>query len=490
MVQYLSLIWFFSHVTFSTFPAQDVFYHPVTTDSVDAQKAFDRGLLAHYSFNDDEAFASFKKASELDPNLAMAYWGMALCHEEESNKTQQAETMTKKALELSSKASENERDYIEAYSKRFLKEKWENKHVAYRDAMKEVMQKYPDDPDAATLYAESLMTLVAWQPWRGDFTPRNKMTNEIVETLNSTLKRAPDHPGANHYYIHAIEGSRYPERALISAERLAKFTEWGHLLHSSSHIYLRVGDYEKSVEANLRAYEADKNLKGMYAIRYLTHTLFFLTHTYLWQDRREESIKAAKKIVDFLSPHLEKMPGLENNLLTPLDVYLYFHEWDEILKTAEPDEKFALSRAYWHFARAMAFIGKGECEQAEKEKSEFLKYKKENKLLELAAVELEAHLTDDIECLKQAVVKEDELGFLGWYHQNRQTLGAALLQKGKPEEAECVFREALNRLPRNGRSLFGLNESLKAQKKFNYWVEREMREALRFASCPLELSDL
>lgn len=522
--------------SFTHFPPLNVVYHPVSTKNREAQQAFDRGLLAIYAFNHDQAYISFQKASEIDPELAMAYWGMALALGENINtpitpeKEKRAYALIQKAVSLIQNpriiSNENERAYINALVERYSSDPNSSKKPlseAYAKAMKQVVAIYPDDLDAAVLFAESLMDLRPWKLWTLEGEPV-KGTLEVVEILENILKRNPDHLGANHYYIHALEASRHPERALISAYRLTNLLpEWGHILHMPSHIFILAGDYEKAVEANQKAIEADQKyikdygMEGDYPLHYTSHNYFFLCRAYLWQEQYEEAIKTANELQQFLLPHIERMPDLEYYLLAPLQVNLYFHHWNEILRLPEPipgssDRQFVGASAFWHFARAMAYVSLGDVENGKKEQAKFLEkkgslpkeerlgYNSASQVLDIASALLEASFAkarEDsysyIHHLRNAVAKQDLLNYNeppDWYYPIRQSLGAALIEAQYVEEAERVFRKALERLPRNGRSLFGLLQSLKLQDQFNYWIERETKEALKYAKYSLTLKDL
>lgn len=512
--------------TFSMFPPMGQVYHPVSTQSKEAQEAFDQGLLAIYAFNHDEAYRLFKQASEKDPDLAMAYWGMALALGENINRpmtpehAKEAEELVQKALYLGKKASSNEYDYILALDKRYSSDPHADQaklRKNYKEAMGKLVAKYPDDLDAATLYGESQMNLRPWKLWSYDGKPAEG-TLSLVAQIESILKRDPLHIGANHYYIHVIEASKHPEKALMSAYRLDDLIpEWGHMVHMPSHIYLLVGDYQKAAEANRKAVEADEKyvrqegLQGFYPLHYMSHNLFFLCRACMWQERYEEALATSRKLAEFLLPHISEMPELEYYLLAPFQVFLYFGKWKEILATTPPKEELRALNTYWHFAKGMAFAKLGETQKAHREKEIFLSqkdkippaeelgYNSANAVFDIAESVLGAALAEShgdrhlqIEILKNAIIKQDRLNYNeppDWYHPLRQTLGVALLETQRFEEAEGVFRAALNQLPRNGRSLYGLLQALKGQNKFGYWVERQAKTALKEADQELDLSN-
>lgn len=489
--------------SFAHYPPMKEIYHPTSTSSPSAQAAFDCGLMALYGFNYDAANMYFERAAKSDPEFAMAYWGKALALDAHLTRHVSAQECAKrwevvqKAVELAEKhSSARERAYIDALAARFSKDPADDKIVlrrAYRDAMKKVVAAYPDDLDAAVFYAESMMDLVYWNPWKSTGAPREG-ADEIIQTLESVLKRNPLHIGANHYYIHAVEESVEPQRALVSALTLDRMqdqlADLGHLLHTSSHIYLRVGDYQRAVDANQRALAADlryaqeHGLSGEYAISAVTHDLFFLVMSYLYLECYEQALHYAKQLEAFIAPHVKQRAALEEDLLMSMQVYLYFHRWQEILDMKMPEAKRDETLALWHFARAMAYLSLGQRESAQREKELLAQCKSSTTvtigmdLLNSAGAKSEGNLQESIEFLRAAVKKQDQHNYLSWYYPIRHTLGAALSEAGCSEEAEAVFRELLAWLPRNGRALFGLAHALESQGKCAYEIERSAKEAL------------
>src|SRR5947209_14020979 len=283
-------------------------HHPVSTRSPEAQRFFDQGLRLVYAFNHEEAVRSFQRAAELDPDCPMAYWGMALAlgpninADVDPEREKLAYEAIQKALPLAAKVSEPERAYIGAMAKRYTsdpKADLKKLNVDYRNAMAEVIKRYPDDPDAATFYAESIMLLRPWQYWSADGKPAEG-TLELVAVLEAVLKRNPDHVGANHFYIHAVEASLHPEWALPSAQRLKVLTPAaGHLVHMPAHIDIRTGNYEAAARANVYAAEADREYfkkagtQSMYAMMYYSHNLHFLTMANCMQGRFTDAQRAA-----------------------------------------------------------------------------------------------------------------------------------------------------------------------------------------------------
>jgi hypothetical protein len=475
--------------------------HPVSTQVAEAQKFFDQGLALLYAFNHDEAALSFARAAELDPQLAMAYWGVALARGPNYNLDADAEqwleayAASKKALELATAASPPEQDYIRALALRYGPDaKADRKPLAeaYRKAMGEVARKYPDDFDAAVLYAESAMNLRPWKLWSPQGQPAEG-TEEIVAVLESVLRRAPEQIGANHYYIHAVEASPLPERALASANRLgAVAPAAGHLVHMPSHIYSRVGDYAASAEANERAIAADRKYlerrkpRGAYPMMYVPHNIHFLAVARAFEGQGGAAAAATRQLALYAEPHVKAMPMLEGFLVVPPLMQVRLGRWDDILAAPLPHAERKLTRAAWHYARARAALAKGDVAGAGAERAEFMALQKTlpedtmvstlntaHAVFAIAAAELEARFALQegkraraVELLRQAAQLEDALHYTeppDWIAPVRETLGAVLYLAGSHQEAEQVFRAGLARNRRSGRCLFGLRESLRAQ---------------------------
>lgn len=503
-------------------------HHAVSTKNAEAQNFFDQGLLLIYGFNHEEAKRSFERAAQLDPKLAMAFWGVALAVGPNYNEAQidpsrllAADMALEKAKELSANASEKERGYIDALAKRFqLKVDLKKCAVDYKDAMSALYKKYPEDVDAAVLYADSLMNLTPWQLWAKDGKP-TEFTTEIVSILESALKRDPNHIGANHLYIHAVEASRQPDRALSSADKLGKLAPAaGHLVHMPSHIYIRTGDYEAAAKANEEAAKVDleyiqrNNVRGMYPAMYYSHNLHFLVESYNRAGNYERSVESAKRLADNVSGHIKEMPMLEGFLPSVSFVQLRFNRWDEILKSAEPSPEMPITNALWHYARGVALAGKGQIAEAQKEREVLARLSKSmpgdtpfglntaNSVLKIAEPSLDARIAAAkgdhklaVEHWRKAVAAHDDLNYdepPGWYYPTRESLGAALLISGNATEAEKVFRKDLEENPHNGRSLFGLAESLKKQGKQQaaQKAQKEFEAAWKNATSKLRLEDL
>ncbi|WP_445627928.1 tetratricopeptide repeat protein [Nostoc sp. DSM 114167] len=474
-------------------------HHPVSTSNPQAQKFFDQGLNLIYAFNHDEAVRSFQYAAKLDPHLAIAYWGVALAlgpninSEIDPNRELAAYQAVQQALALSTQASTPERDYINALAKRYSQDADADLYqlaVDYAKAMGNLVKRYPDDLDAATLYGESLMDLHPWQHWTKDGKPQPD-TEEIVAVLESVLKRNPNHAGANHYYIHAVEASPSPERALVSANRLGTLAPAaGHLVHMPSHIYFRVGDYQGAMQANELAIAQDDiyikkyQVQGTYPMMYYNHNVHFLMVASSMAGRYEDALKSADKLVANATAIDPYAPMLEGFLGSKILIQTRFSDWDAIFKTPAPEAKLPTTSALWHFARGMASAATGKLEDAASESRALLAAKQgistkatigfspASTILDIASKVLDAKIArkkhdyeSAIQLLEKAVVAEDALNYVeppDWYFPTRESLGAVLLAKGDYREAEKVFRADLKKYPHNGRSLFGLQATLQA----------------------------
>jgi tetratricopeptide (TPR) repeat protein len=487
-------------------------HHPVSTTNPAAQKFFDQGLAFVFAFNHDEAIRSFKRAAELDPRLAMAHWGMALALGPNINldvdpaREKAAYDAVQKAIALSAHAPENERAYIAALAKRYSvdpKADLRKLDADYKHAMGELVKTYPDDLDLATLYAESAMDLRPWKLWTADGKPAPG-TEEIVAMLESVLRRNPNHPGAIHYYIHAVEASPNPERALAYAPKLPSLMPAaGHLVHMPAHVYARTGDYENAALSNARAAAADEayikagGLKGIYPLMYYSHNLHFLAISHSMEGRFAVAMRATKQLEANVSPHLKDMPMLEGFMTVKPLMLVRFNRWDDIERLPQPNASLKGVTAVWHFARGVAFARKGDATRAGIEREALLRSIKEipadasfglnpaHTIMSVADQVLRAQIAAAkhdykaaIALLRQALETEDSLAYdepPAWFLPVREMLGGALMKSGNYVQAEQLFRADLERNKRNGRSLFGLLQSLKAQKK-DYAAEMVRRE--------------
>jgi tetratricopeptide (TPR) repeat protein len=476
-------------------------HHPVSTKNREAQQFFDQGFKFVYGFNHDEARRSFQRAVELDPKLAMAWWGVALTLGPNYNLPVDPERekagydAVQRALSLQENASDPERAYINALVVRYSNDPHVDLHAldrAYKEAMGKLSARYPDDLDAATLYAESAMNLNPWRLWTSDGKPAEG-TEEIVATLESVLKRDPNHLGANHYYIHAVEASSHPERALPSAARLEKLAPAeGHLAHMPAHIYARVGDHFASAHCNEAAIAADKKFlgetqeQGVYRMMYYSHNLHFLAFASCMNGNFAGAKDAAAKLIANVAPGVKAMPDLEGFLPTPMIVLCAFERWNDLIKYPAPDASFMTTNAVWHSLRGIAFANTGKTAEAEQEQKQFRDFtakipadkmydplnkvsavfKIHDNLLASAIARSRHNDNSAIDLLKQAVAAEDALNYSeppAWYPPVRPLLGRLLLATNQAADAEKVFREDLDRNPRDARALAGLRDCLNAQ---------------------------
>ena len=453
--------------------------------------------------NHDEAERSFQQSANIDRNLAMAYWGVALVLGPNYNlpgdkeRGARAVTALKQAQSNERSATAEERDLIEALAHRYGSngEQTSGRDIAYADAMREVAHRYPGDPDAQVLFAEALMDLHPWRLWNADGKPEVD-TVEIVSVLESVLKMNPNHIGANHYYIHATEASRNPGRALPSADRLAGLAPGaGHLVHMPSHIYIRTGRYHDAAIANERAVKVDTSFlqqtgeTGYYPLAYYTHNYHFLCYAQMMEGSGRAALATARELERHLPlDEVRAMPMEEFLVPTPLFVETRFGMWDEIFREPPPPEDLLFVAGSWHYARGIAFAKTGRSVDAEKESvalEEILRRTSAGRplgtsnhakdVLALASVllsgEIAASQGDHAEAeakFAQAVSLQDALVYdepPDWYYPTRESLGSELLAAGKSKEAEAVYREDLKLNPGNPRSLRGLAQALKFQGK-------------------------
>lgn len=505
-------------------------HHAIQTKSREAQDFFDQGVTMLYGFNHEEAARAFQRAAELDPSSPMPLWGIAMAVGPNYNMDVDAEReklafeTIAKAQKLAEHAAQAEKDYVAALAVRYSGDAAPDYKKLARDyaaAMKGLSQKYPDDLDAATFYAESLMDLNPWKLWTHDGKAAEG-TEEIVRVLESVMQRDPQHAGANHYYIHAVEASPHPERALPSAHRLDTLVpRAGHLVHMPAHIYIRTGDYAAAVKNNAEAAQVDRVYTqkaekegSIYDFMYYSHNEHFLAAAASMAGRYEEARGAADGLAKRLEPHA-KMPMLDGYIFTPLWVDARFAKWDSILNRTEPPKDLQGTHAMWRYSRALAFAARGEMAKAVAERdllsteasafaadANFGGFNTARDVLGLALEVADARIAaargqreEAISHWRKAVVMQDALNYAepaDWYYPVRESFGAALLAAGKTNDAEQVFRDDLLRNPRNPRSLFGLVNSLKAQQRDAdaTWVEREFNEAWKGADTKLKLSDL
>jgi tetratricopeptide (TPR) repeat protein len=476
---------------------------PVSTRNKSAQQFMNQGLNLSYAFNHAEAGRSFREAARLDPSLAMAYWGQALVLGPNINAMMEPKDETaaldlvRKASSLMAKASPRERALINALEKRYTGSSGQRKanNKAYADAMREVHTRFPDDLDIAMLYVESRMDLNSWGYWMRDGYPLEG-TAEIVALTESVIRRNPKHPGAVHMYIHLVEPTSTPERAEKAADTLLTLMPAaGHAVHMPSHIYQRVGRYADAIKSNQLAIAADEeylshsHAQGMYPLMYSPHNIHFLWFAATADGQSRLAIESARKVASTVDDAaLEAVPGTGTFRVTPYWAYAKFGKWNEILQEPAPPATNAFLKGGWHYARGLAFAATRQLPQAEQE-LEVLRGIMKNGSLdwplmslntardvlsigpEVLAGEIAAargQFDSAIAHLDRAVRLEDALVYtepLEWQSPPRLALGAVLLEAGRAAEAETVYWEDLRKNRNNGWALYGLLQTLRAQKK-------------------------
>ncbi|MGA7927977.1 MAG: hypothetical protein WCA20_18555 [Candidatus Sulfotelmatobacter sp.] len=509
----------------------DALHHPVTTKNVQAQRLFDQGLGLIYALDSIGAADSFQHAAALDPNMAMADWGIAYALGSDyyyptpgdPARERAAYEALQNALTLSAHGPEVERAYITALSKRYCNcpnPNREQQAVDFRNAMRDLAQSYPDDLDASTLYAQSIMNLSPWALWNADGTPWEE-TPEILSVLESVLKRDPLHIGAVHYYIHAVEGSPNPERALAYANVLPSLApSICHIVHMPAHILIRTGDYLAAEDACVKAARLDENhiqassKPDMFTVLSYLHDLYFLATAASMDGHYSIAKEAADQLVDRVGPHVRGMPQLGSFLTVQPAVFVRFYRWDDVLKLPPPSVNLKIANSMWHFARGEAFAATGKLAAVEVEQQAVtealestapdetfaMSPNKTRDILTIASDVMAAKLamarnqrSEAITQLRAAVATEDRLKYAeppSWFYPVRESLGAALFLDGQASAAEQIFREDLQRNPRNPRSLFGLLQVLRSRGK-SYdagFVERELKDAWKGDLQQLNLS--
>jgi len=481
---------------------ETAYRRPTSTTSAEAKLWFDQGLMLLYGFNHDEAIRSFRRASEIDPDFGLAWWGVAYAYGLHINNPAMTEVQSRRghaaaleALRRVDGAWPVERALIEAVATRYewpAPEDRAHLDVAYADAMEQVWRAFPDDPDVGALFAESLMNLQPWDLWTHDFEPKGR-TLEIVETLERVIALREDHPGANHFYIHAVEASSDPHRAIPAADRLGALVPGsGHLVHMPSHIYARVGRWACASDANERAIAADRAYfrtappPEFYSV-YALHNIHFLAWSAMMEGRFEVALAAARDVERSMPPDFLREWAFIADGFMPVTLHalIRFGKWEMILAEPKPPAWRHVSRTSWHYARGVALAALGRTREAHRELRAFereaaripddwvignnpaatvMDVGRHMLLGELAY--RERRIDEAFDLLRKAVTLEDALAYdepSDWMQPVRHALGALLLAEGRAEEAEAVYRADLRKTSTNGWSLLGLRDALRAQ---------------------------
>ena len=502
-------------------------HHEVTTRSDKAQQFFDQGLKLTYGFNHVEALRSFKEAARLDPDCAMAYWGWALVLGPNLNLPMKPEVAPQawEAIQLAvarkDKATSKERDYIEALARRYSKDPKADRAPldrAFAEAMRALSRKYPDDLDAATLFAASLMEASPWNYWTRDGQPRED-TPDILATLENVLGRDPEHEGALHYYIHAVEPVD-PERGLKAADSLIGLAPGaGHLVHMPSHIWIQLGRYRESYESNARAAQADEgyiaqcHAQGFYPLSYYPHNVHFQVWAALLQGRSATALEMARKVRSKVPAdmHGNEWGLYETFLSMPLVTLVRFGRWEQLLAEPRPPAEAPYTTGVWRYARGLAYMNTGKPEEARKElqalaaiaddpkmAERHVGFSMAPRLLSIARQILDGEIDAKarrwdaaIGKLDRAVRIQDSLLYTeppDWYYPVRHTLGAVLLEAGRAEEAETVYWQDLRKNRDNGYALFGLWKSLERQGRVDEAADAEKRFRAAWADADVTLT--
>ncbi len=505
------------------------YHRAVTSRSPEARRFFDQGLRLLYAFNHDEATRSFAKAAALDPGCAICFWGASVSLGPNYNvpmlpdRSVMAWEALQKARSLAPSAMPVEQALIGALAKRYQGPEplapaaMQPFNEAYAAAMRDVAKKFPDDLDVQVLFAGSMMDRNPWKLWSLDGKPAPG-TEEIVGTLERVIDKAPTHPGANHYYIHAIEASARPERALVSADRLGGLMPGaGHLVHMPAHVYQRIGRYADASEANRKAVKADLAYIAVlkpwgYYPMYLGHNYGFLAYSTAMEGRSAESVAASRESAKAIPPSMiDMMPGMDFFVAEPLLDMVRFGKFDDLLAEARPDSKYQVLTAFWLHGHGMALAAKGRLDEAEADRAELVVLggkvapnliaglNPAKQVIDLAAKVLEARIAEKhgrpaaLSLWAEAVAMEDKLAYsepADWFYPVRHYQGAALLAAGKYAQAEVVYRADLARNPENGWSLFGLARALRGKDKIEEAakVESRLKKAWVNADIRLESS--
>jgi tetratricopeptide (TPR) repeat protein len=499
----------------------------ITTNSPEAQRWFNQGMQLMYGFNHDEAIRSFEMAAQLDPSAAMPWWGVAYCQGININDPAMSDERSKRAREAADNAlarldgaSPVERAMVHAVSTRYEYPAPEDRmplDQAYADAMQGVYNRFKDDSDVAALYAESLMNLQAWDYWDTDGSPRGRIT-EVVSAIEGVLQNDPQHPGANHFYIHAVEASADPDRAVPAAERLTDIVPGsGHLVHMPSHIFIRVGRYPDAVRSNRAAIDADQAYfakapaPGYYSL-YYAHNIHFLAFASMMSGEYASAIEAARNLeTEIPEENLRAIAPLAEGIMpSSLHVLIRFGKWEQILKEPDYPEWRLMSRANYSYARSVACSALGRTEQAREEMAEFERRVQEvpgdwlvfnnsvHDVLPIARAMMQGELLfregqreEAFAILREGIAYEDSLVYdepPAWMLPVRHALGALLMSDGQYAEAERLYREDLEHNRENGWALTGLRNALLEQGQLEEAKAVEPRLAKAFSQCDVTVT--
>ncbi len=480
--------------------------HPrrVTTESTEANEYFAQGLTWVYSFNHDEAVLAFTKCTELDPSCAMGWWGISLAQGPNyndpmmnANRSAAAWEALQRALDELDNEAPVERALVEALEARYAEtppKERDELDAAFADAMADVWKRFPNDTDVGTIYAESMMVLTPWELYECDRTPAHERTETIVATLDRVLELEPNHAGANHLMIHAVEPSADPSRGLPAADRLSDLVPGsGHMQHMPSHIYVQTGMWDRSIEQNTKAMEQDDRYRALAPNQgiqhmYMTHNSHMLAFSAMMVGREAQALDAANQQWTDMDDETLEAAALffDPWMCSKYDVMKRFGRWDDLLDSPEPPAFLPVTKTVWHAHRAIAYAAKKDFEKAEEEYDAFCAARiaiptppipdlaqTTRDFLDVSNLFIKAEIAlqkEDWEraarLLEAAAILEDDLGYGEppmWLQPVRHTLGAVYLEAGQPANAERAYREDLAKWPENGWSLFGLSRALEAQ---------------------------
>lgn len=494
------------------FQGMGAYKRKISTRSQAANRYFNQGMVLAFGFNHAESIRSFRAAQRLDPSCAMCFWGEALATGPNINVTSKGKAVMSdaerkaafaainRALALKDAATPLEQALIEAQAKRYNGDPATDRAPldrAYADAMEQVVTTYPDDDDAAAIYSEALMNTMPWDYWSADGTPKPE-TEKVIAALERIITRSPEHPLALHLYIHAVEASAEPGRAEDEADTLANLVPGsGHLVHMPAHIYWRVGRYNDAATANVRAAAVDEeyiaacNAQGFYPAMYYPHNIHFLWAATSMAGQSRMALDSARKVAaNVRMEQIEQFPTVEFFKTIPLLTLTQFGKWSDILAETAPPTDLDYSNAIWRYARGIAMANTGDIQGALAERAKLAAVKDSVQIRFLDSADYPAsvllNIADDllqgemalksgdadraVSHFERAVEKQDALPYMEppfWYYPTRQSLGQALLEAGRPAEAEAVYRKDLEDYPHNGWSMSGLATALERQGKMD-----------------------